>query len=253
MIPLPSLAMSVDGIHPTTQAYDRLRQNIISHINTQLQSLRQLGHTQLRSTTPLLPTPNVTPSNIIYLPTLPNYVDHRNRNLAYQPTTASAATSITTPNTTTAAATANFSTAINVSTYSFSMATAATPHTTSAIRPTLAIPSNTPSTSHRSSGSSFIFSGHRAPAPTPRNTEPLPPHTFHSELTNPRHKKRRITAPPTLPTIWEATTQHKNCQFIYKGRLASFTPVTPTPTPITTQHKNCLFRHRGHLSSISKR
>ena len=97
LISPPSLAMSVDGIHFTTQAYENLRLAIIRHISTQRQHLQSQGITVLRSSTPLLPTPNTPPDVIIYLPSLPNYVNHRDNRVTF--TTSAIATTTTTPTT----------------------------------------------------------------------------------------------------------------------------------------------------------
>ena len=69
--------MADDGVHLTSDSYETLRTAIISHMNTQHHYMHQQGVSQLRSNTPLLRTPNMTPSEIIYLPTLPTYVNHR--------------------------------------------------------------------------------------------------------------------------------------------------------------------------------
>ena len=80
LINLPALTIAEDGVHPTFHSYEALRTTIITHIHTQYHGMQLLGINHPRTTTPLLPTPpNITPSETIYLPTLPTYINHRSR------------------------------------------------------------------------------------------------------------------------------------------------------------------------------
>ena len=257
LISPPSLTMSPDGIHPSTQAYEKLRQTSITHINTQLHSLRLQGITQLRSTTPLLPTPNITPSAVIYLPTLPTYISRAR--------------------TTTVVTSAAIAAAPTV----------ATPSTSSVVRRTRAMPTNSPLTSpYVTAGTSALTSHKRRRLITSLTTLPtiheivtpaltqspitstrtcpldsfstslaLPPPVRDPEPPSPIiiHPRRRgsSTIGQLISSVSGRTTTHVDTPHT---SMSSQTAHASTSTrQITTSHRSCLFIARGRLSSISKR